>query len=96
MKTPLQPVLKYSIFYRIVTNFYWFVIGENEDYDKTGIVECIKIAETGFESAPQAIMQLYLAFNWGNKQPTELGLEHIDVQQMIFTGNFKYSRKERF
>ena len=36
-----------------------FVNGNN---DQMRIVDEMKIAETGFESAPQAVMQLYLVF----------------------------------
>jgi hypothetical protein len=45
-----------------------FVTGQHAEYDETKIVEEIKIAETGFESAPQAVMQLYLAFSAGKRE----------------------------
>ena len=54
-----------------------FVSGQHAEYDETKIVEEIKIAETGFESAPQAVMQLYLAFNAGKRQTG------VDAEQLF-------------
>ena len=48
--------------FRIVTSFYLFITGKHAEYDETKIVQKLKIAESGFESAPQAVMQLYFAF----------------------------------
>ena len=55
-----------------------FVNGNN---DQMRIVDEMKIAETGFESAPQAVMQLYLAFNLVNTQSDS-------ATQILLTGNF--------
>lgn len=56
--------------FSIVLNFYLFVSGKHEDFDQTQIVEEIKLAETCFEAAPQAVMQLYLAFSFAvGKEP---------------------------
>ena len=50
-------------------NFYQFASGKHEEYDQTHIVEEIKVAETAFEAAPQAVMQLYLAFSLAKEEP---------------------------
>ena len=60
-----------------------FLSGHDASDDHMKIVEEMKIAETGFESAPQAVMQLYLAFNLGNTHSSYFG------NQIPFTGNIK-------
>ncbi len=67
-----------------MTNFYLFVNGQHAEFDETKIVEEIKIAETGFESAPQAVMQLYLAFSFGRKRVNENAEIPADL---LFKGN---------
>ena len=66
-----------------MTTFYLFITGQHSEYDETKIVEEIKIAETGYEAAPQAVMQLYLAFSMA---PDEIGL----------TGDQLIKGKQRF
>ena len=65
-----------------MTNFYLFVTGQHAEFDETKIVEEIKIAETGFESAPQAVMQLYLAFSFGRRNNNEI------TTDSLFKGKF--------
>ena len=60
-----------------MTNFYLFVTGQHAEFDETKIVEEIKIAETGFESAPQAVMQLYLAFSFGRRNNNEISTDGL-------------------
>ncbi len=71
-------------FTRIVTNFYLFVTSQHAEFDETKIVEEIKIAETGFESAPQAVMQLYLSFSFKRIDKTEFTTDRLFKGKFLF------------
>ena len=70
------------------------LVSDHDDKDyQMKIVDEMKIAETGFESAPQAVMQLYLAFHLVNNQSDSesqmMNAESDDSQrtQNLLTGN---------